>query len=386
MNRKKTKFLFVFIIILITFSGIIYQKSKGDEDVLKYIKNLFPEASSFIKKKEKFIIYDTYDENQRKIGYAVEATSAGYAGPIKVLVGVSNDGHILGVKVLEQVETPWFFQKVLAENFLGRFKGLSLSSPISLKNDIDAVSGATYTAEGIVRSVRKGSHWLGENRFDLEIKEEPGEILGPEEYLLILLYGMIFFSLWKKIHKLRFVTLTVSVVFLGFWKNSPISFANIATLLTGNSPSYFERPFWYLLVVGSILMTLFFGKNLYCYYLCPFGAIQEALYKIGEMNYRPCKKTYNKFKNIRIILAWTAFVVSLFLINPSISSYEPFSALFKLQGNQAQWILMPFVLFIGIFINRFWCHFFCPVGLVMDLTAKIKRSTVALWGKIKIRT
>ncbi|SEA41472.1 Na+-translocating ferredoxin:NAD+ oxidoreductase RNF, RnfG subunit [Desulfuromusa kysingii] len=380
---KKLKIILIIFATVITIFGLIYQGNTGEKNVLNDLKQIFPTAVSFVKDNARYPVYEVFNADKNNLGYAVEASSAGYAGPIKVLAGIDNSGLIVDVIVLNQVETPWFFQKVLADGFLSRVKGHTVDDPLSLNSDIDAVSGATYTSEGIVNAVRKSSHWFGRSHLNLTIHEEPETLIGIEELLLGLLYVIVFFSLWKKYHKLRLLVMGASLAFLGFWQNSPISFANIATLLTGNAPSYLERPFWYLLVVGTLFVTVLMGKNFYCYYLCPFGAIQEFLHKMGGMSYKPCPHTFKRLQKIRLGLTWLAFLLAIYLANPSISSYEPFSALFKLQGNSAQWLLMPFVLFIGIFISRFWCKVFCPVGLVMDFCAKIRKRVIQLWGNLK---
>ncbi len=94
-----------------------------------------------------------------------------------------------------------------------------------------------------------------------------------------------------KFNKARIVILGISIVFLGFSVNRPISISNIGAIFLGfTPPSLHEQPFWWLLVVGVLLLTLILGKNFYCFWMCPFGGLQEYITKLGGAKFGPSKK------------------------------------------------------------------------------------------------
>ena len=53
-----------------------------------------------------FIIHTTQDTKGNALGAAVESTTSGFGGDLKVLVGFNQEGNILGYTILQTAETP----------------------------------------------------------------------------------------------------------------------------------------------------------------------------------------------------------------------------------------------------------------------------------------
>ena len=51
-----------------------------------------------------FVIHKTVDSNKQDLGVAVESTTGGFGGDLKVLVGFDKDGNILGYTILQHAE------------------------------------------------------------------------------------------------------------------------------------------------------------------------------------------------------------------------------------------------------------------------------------------
>lgn len=91
----------------------------------------------------------------RTVGYAVQVTPRGYGGPISMIVGLTPDGRVTGVKVVEHRETPGLGTIVTdSEEFLAQYAGKDPSSPVEIGTDVDAVSGATISSKGVTAGVR----------------------------------------------------------------------------------------------------------------------------------------------------------------------------------------------------------------------------------------
>lgn len=88
-------------------------------------------------------------------GEAVQVSSRGYGGPIVLLVGVSRENKVLGLKVLSQKETPGLGNKVAGQRWLRQFIGRGPADPLEPKKDIDAITGATITSRAVCEGVRK---------------------------------------------------------------------------------------------------------------------------------------------------------------------------------------------------------------------------------------
>lgn len=78
----------------------------------------------------------------------------------------------------------------------------------------------------------------------------------------------------------------------------------------------------------------------------------------------------------RNLLVFVALLVAFLFQNPSISSYEPFAALFNLEASGIQLLLVAAVLGAAIFFRKLWCVGFCPVGGFLDLLVRYRNRFV----------
>ena len=106
-------------------------------------------------------------------GVAYEIYGSGYGGEIRLMMGVSAEGHILGVRVLAHKETPGLGDKIEVKktSWITRFDGLFFGNPAierwKVKKDggiFDQFAGATITPRGVVTAVRTGLGWFDEHK------------------------------------------------------------------------------------------------------------------------------------------------------------------------------------------------------------------------------
>jgi Na+-translocating ferredoxin:NAD+ oxidoreductase subunit G len=114
-------------------------------------------------------------------GVAFESRSRGYAGDIRILLGVDAQGRLLGVRVLHHTETPGLGDKIEAgrSDWITRFTGLSLEDPPdaqwAVKKDggpFDQFAGATITPRAVVNGIRDGLRLFAAQR-DALLKDAP---------------------------------------------------------------------------------------------------------------------------------------------------------------------------------------------------------------------
>lgn len=103
--------------------------------------------------------------NGKITGVAYEIYGTGYAGEIKLMMGIDADGKLLGVRVLAHKETPGLGDKIEEKkgDWILRFTGLSLGNPAperwKVKKDggeFDQFAGATITPRGVVGAIHHG--------------------------------------------------------------------------------------------------------------------------------------------------------------------------------------------------------------------------------------
>ena len=92
-------------------------------------------------------------------GYAVEVTPSGFDGTITMMVGIGNDGKVLGISVVNHTETAGLGAVAAAktsagEAFRNQFVGLSGSVSVSKDGGtVDALTGATITSRAVCEGV-----------------------------------------------------------------------------------------------------------------------------------------------------------------------------------------------------------------------------------------
>lgn len=104
------------------------------------------------------------------------AAPEGYAGPIRLLVGISSDGRVLGVRVEAHTETPGIGAEVAVENspVLATLVGRSLTDPPeprwTVRNEggeFDAIAGATVSSRAVIIGVRRAVQFFTTRRDEL---------------------------------------------------------------------------------------------------------------------------------------------------------------------------------------------------------------------------
>lgn len=104
-------------------------------------------------KEQVYILY----HNEK--GAAVESSTMGFGGELKVLVGFDTDGNILGYTLLEHQETPGlgakadqWFQKGQKGDIIGKnpAEGLIVSKD---GGKVDAITASTITSRAFLRAV-----------------------------------------------------------------------------------------------------------------------------------------------------------------------------------------------------------------------------------------
>ncbi|MFH1057356.1 MAG: RnfABCDGE type electron transport complex subunit G [Pseudomonadota bacterium] len=95
---------------------------------------------------------------------AFESSGNGYKGPIGVMVGIDVDANKLtGISVVGHTETPGLGARILETSFTDPFKGQSLEKDLG-KDNIQALSGATLSTNGVLAAVNAARETLAKHR------------------------------------------------------------------------------------------------------------------------------------------------------------------------------------------------------------------------------
>lgn len=118
--------------------------------------------------------YTGYKTPDKKdvVGYAIVAKGQGYSSEIQTMVGVDTSGTIIGLTVMQQVETPGLGTKIeevrygeekpwFQVQFIGRtHENLAVEQD---GGDIKAITGATISSRAVTNSIRDALKKLGKH-------------------------------------------------------------------------------------------------------------------------------------------------------------------------------------------------------------------------------
>lgn len=370
--QKAIKILPIVAIISLLLAYASGQMTRGKGE-LALLQEVLP-GKQIVRVSQNKALYELSDAHSgEQQGTIIVESAQGWGGPFKLAMVIDTQGKLKDLHVLSHKETPSFFQHLQINGFFEQFSGKPIGNRFSPRQEIDLVSSATVSSEAFTKAARNGAHWVGKNRFGMQIeKVKETWKFGTKEMLLLGLYSLVLAAMLMKFQKARLYLLAFSVVFLGFYVNRPISISNIGAVALGFVPSVYEQLFWWLLVVGVLLLTVLVGKNFYCFWMCPFGGLQEFVSRIGGVKLKLSQGLERLMRWMVYALLWAALMIIFLTSNPAMGNFEPFAVLFSLKGLGIQWYLVTLAMLGSFFIPRFWCRYFCPVGVVLQNLAKLK--------------
>lgn len=141
----------------------------AQKEHLWLMQTLLPGSESFTVEP-----YAGEDANIRSVhkaenGFVIETVTRGYADDIQMLVGVTKEGHVTGLVVLEAHETLGLGSRLLTDHvFLSQFlngngsfaaatadafSGATGEAETGDETQVDAISGATVSSKAVIRCV-----------------------------------------------------------------------------------------------------------------------------------------------------------------------------------------------------------------------------------------
>ncbi|MDR1564812.1 MAG: RnfABCDGE type electron transport complex subunit G [Oscillospiraceae bacterium] len=103
--------------------------------------------------------YKGVDTQGKTVGYVIIASSTGYGGEIKLMVGINAEGVVQGVEILSMSETPGLGANAKKDKFISQYKGKDANKgELKVSKDggeIDAITAATISSRAVTQGVNQ---------------------------------------------------------------------------------------------------------------------------------------------------------------------------------------------------------------------------------------
>ena len=171
----------------------------------------------------------------------------------------------------------------------------------------------------------------------------------------------------RKSSSLRWLTIGITFLYLGFYDGGFLSVSHMAGLIA-QGPMSIVRNFPILLFcVFTLITTLLWGR-VFCSSLCPFGALQDIIARVVPSSWRITlpKLLHQSAFWLKYVFLAAIIITAISYSRVSIFQYfEPFGTLFYFSSSILLWSLLIAVVAGSIFVERFYCRYLCPLGAAL---------------------
>ncbi len=206
---------------------------------------------------------------------------------------------------------------------------------------------------------------------------------------LVALTGIFFFQNFATKNErvfriIRLSYLAFTLVFVGWYANAQLSVVNLLAVLSAlvsdfRWKTFLMDPLIFILWFAVAAALLFWARGAYCGWLCPFGALQEWSNQIARWLRVPQVRLpwglHERLWPIKYMIFLGLLGISFYSLDMAehYAEIEPFKTAIILKFDRP-W---PYVLIAlaaltpGLFIERFYCRYVCPLGGGLAIPARL---------------
>jgi transcriptional regulator of nitric oxide reductase len=184
---------------------------------------------------------------------------------------------------------------------------------------------------------------------------------------------------------LRIGFLFFTLVWMGWIVGAQLSVINVIAWVqgfaTGNGLAVLlADPLLCVLMAYVVVSFVIWGRGVFCGWLCPFGALQELLAKLARVVRLPqwslSYRTHRRLWPLKYVSLAVLAVAALHGLQTMAvaAEVEPFKTVISLRMDRA-WPFVVYgllVLAAGLFVERAFCRFLCPLGAVMAIGGRLR--------------
>jgi NosR/NirI family nitrous oxide reductase transcriptional regulator len=427
---SKTACLFIWMLLALLTSIPLAAKDKPlDLIELSMVQTMFPQAEALAVSAGELPTRQVSGGGEL-LGYVFLSDDItpmpAYSGrPIRILIGLSPDAHIRSAVILQHDE-PILVIGITDDDlssFIDQYIGLDAHSRVRIGAynrqgyvGVDGITGATITAIVMNTSIMKSAK-LVSDELGLPLQPEPALIpipaaadlqLPPEQPLwverwqeqklelvllciaLFLLMVILFFQDLLVVRpvlfqRVRIGYLLFTLLFLGVYCKAQLSVINLVAFMR----VMFGGFTWETLLIDPIIFLLWgfvavsiilWGRGVFCGWLCPFGALQELIHKVGEHFELPTWEfpamVHERLWAIKyfILIALVGLSLESMHYAAMLTEVEPFKTVFVMRFEREIWFVAWALLLmsISLFNSKFYCKYLCPLGAGLSFFTRFR--------------
>jgi NosR/NirI family nitrous oxide reductase transcriptional regulator len=217
-----------------------------------------------------------------------------------------------------------------------------------------------YEEEGVFASLINNASWI-------------------EVVALLVLFALVMTSFLRKSASLRWLTLSYTLVYLGFINGTFLSVSHITNGIKLGPRLFLTDLPLLLIVVFTLVTTLFWGR-VFCSSLCPFGALQDFLTRFVPRKLQKELPQALHDKAIYIKYAILVLLVTMALAYSELSVFqyfEPFGTIFYQSQSVLLWGILLAFLAASSVVSRFYCRYACPLGAALGVASLVSPWRIA---------
>ena len=210
---------------------------------------------------------------------------------------------------------------------------------------------------------------------------------------LLLVMGVFAARRWmtgsmKRLQILHTSSMLFGLIVVGFVLGAQPSITQVLTLVgklkDGEGFSLFlTEPLIFVFWIFIAVVTIAWGRGVFCGWVCPYGALSELTFKLGRKLGLPEYELSDKRHKVLRLLRYgiLAGLIPVFLVSPELgerlAEIEPFKTTFFLIPWTRSWLFFGWWLVLLVWSGmtfRPFCRYICPLGAALALPGSLRIS------------